>query len=287
MAKQKLDYGFSHYMMFCTLMKDPKACAWLIEKILPGKEIENVITDGHDLTENMTESQIEKTLVFNPASKFVRCDVLFKTEKEYINIEMQCTDEPNLPLRARYYSSQLDMEMLGSGDEYEKLLQKYIIFICTFDPMGLNRPVYTFRMIEEELAAEGNTVLNLNDKSCTIFLNTRCTSEDIPDEIRQFFNFVNENEVGDDPMYEILSRRMTALNEWNNPWRRDIMRLDQEFHRAERKAMEKGMAEGLAKGAREQCIIIAKEMLKDGMKPEKVAELTKLTMGEVEALMKN
>lgn len=31
------------------------------------------------------------------------------------------------------------------------------------------------------------------------------------------------------------------------------------------------MAEGLAKGAREQCIIIAKEMLKDGMKPEKVA----------------
>ena len=149
--------------------------------------------------------------------------------------------------------------------------------------MGLNRPVYTFRMIEEELAAEGNTVLNLNDKSCTIFLNTRCTSEDIPDEIRQFFNFVNENEVGDDPMYEILSRRMTALNEWNNPWRRDIMRLDQEFHRAERKAMEKGRTEG----AREQSITIAKEMLKDGMKPEKVAELTKLTMKEVEALIKN
>lgn len=128
--------------------------------------------------------------------------------------------------------------------------------------------------------------MNLNDKSCTIFLNTKCTSENIPGEIRQFFNFVNENEVGDDPMYEILSRRMTALNEWNNPWRRDVMRLDQEFHRAERKAMEKGMAEGLAKGAREQCIIIAKEMLKDGMKPEKVAELTKLTMGEVEALIK-
>ena len=65
------------------------------------------------------------------------------------------------------------------------------------------------------------------------------------------------------------------------------MRLDQEFHRAERKAMEKGMAEGLAKGAREQSITIAKEMLKDGMKPEKVAELTKLTMKEVEALIKN
>ena len=84
-------------------------------------------------------------------------------------------------------------------------------------------------------------------------------------------------------MYEILSRRMTALNEWNNPWRRDIMRLDQEFHRAERKAMEKGRTEG----AREQSITIAKEMLKDGMKPEKVAELTKLTMKEVEALIKN
>ena len=53
------------------------------------------------------------------------------------------------------------------------------------------------------------------------------------------------------------------------------------------KQWKKGMAEGLAKGAREQCIIIAKEMLKDGMKPEKVAELTKLTMGEVEALIKN
>lgn len=148
--------------------------------------------------------------------------------------------------------------------------------------MGLNRPVCTFKMIEEELAAEGNTVLNLNVKSCTIFLNTKCTSEDIPDEIRQFFNFVNENEVGDDPMYEILSRRMTALNEWNNPWRRDIMRLDQEFHRAERKAMEKGRTEG----ARERSIKVAEKLLNKGLSDAEIAEITGLTLKDIENLKK-
>ena len=82
MAKQKLDYGFSHYMMFCTLMKDPKACAWLIEKILPGKEIENVITDGHDLTENMTESQIEKTdAVYGRPEPAAQGEILFQSAR--------------------------------------------------------------------------------------------------------------------------------------------------------------------------------------------------------------
>lgn len=289
MTGRRLDYGFSHNMMFATLMKDPKVCAWLIEKILPGKEVENVITEGHDLRENMTESQIEKTLILNPSVKAVRFDVLFKTEKEYINVEMQCTAEADLALRARYYSSQLDMEMLGPGDEYEKLLQKYIIFICTFDPMGYNKPVYKFKTIEEGMISEDNIVLNLGDKSCTIFINTRCTSEDIPEEIRQFFDFVNTNEAGDDPMYKLISHRMEVLNEWNNPWRREIMRLEQEMNRAKRKAMEEGRAEGIekgrAEGARMQTMAIAKEMLKDGMEPEKIAALTKLTVDEVKNLL--
>lgn len=71
----------------------------------------------------------------------VRLDVLFKSEDEYYDIEMQCSGSPDLPLRSRFYSSQLDMEMLKKGQQYNRLAQKYVIFICTFDPMGLNMPV--------------------------------------------------------------------------------------------------------------------------------------------------
>lgn len=39
-----------------------------------------------------------------------------------------------LSKRARYYHSQMDMELLRPGNDYAELPDTYVIFICDFDP---------------------------------------------------------------------------------------------------------------------------------------------------------
>ena len=271
MKLKKLDYGFTDSYMFCTLMQDPRICAWLIGKILPGKEIEDVRLGSSGMTD--LESEVEKTLIFNPSRKSVRLDVLFKSEDEYYDIEMQCSGSPDLPLRSRFYSSQLDMEMLKKGQQYNRLAQKYVIFICTFDPMGLNMPVYKFEMTEQYLLAETKDVLPLGDKSCTIFLNTRCNSENVPDSLREFFDFVQERERDySDGMYAEIEERMVEYNEPDSLWRRGKMTFEQEIQLA-------------AEAARKQeAKNIAAALIRKGMNHDEVAEVTGLSPEEIKKL---
>lgn len=51
-------------------------------------------------------------------------EFLCRTEEK-----MQAVSKPGLGKRARYYHSQIDMELLRSGTDY-------VIFICDFDPFG-------------------------------------------------------------------------------------------------------------------------------------------------------
>ena len=41
-----------------------------------------------------------------------------------------------LPKRARYYSGQMDLDLLRQGMEYEELPDTIVIFLCMFDPFG-------------------------------------------------------------------------------------------------------------------------------------------------------
>ncbi len=66
-------------------------------------------------------------------------DVYVKDEKQTrYNVEMQVEKKPALGKRSRYYQSQMDMEMLLSGEDYAELPNTYVIFICDFDPFGGN-----------------------------------------------------------------------------------------------------------------------------------------------------
>ena len=76
-----------------------------------------------------------------------------KDEKQTrYNVEMQVEKKPALGKRSRYYQSQMDMEMLLSGEDYAELPNTYVIFICDFDPLGEGKYRYTLRMKCEESA---------------------------------------------------------------------------------------------------------------------------------------
>lgn len=129
----------------------------------------------------------EKCFVYHPEYKGVRLDVYAKDENNtHYNVEMQAIAQAALGKRARYYHSQIDMDLLATGKEYVELPNTYIIFICDFDPFGQRKYRYTFRGRCLEVPD-----VELNDGSETIFLSTKGqNAEDASTELVKFLKYV-------------------------------------------------------------------------------------------------
>ena len=101
------------------------------------------------------------------------------------------------PKRSRFYHAIIDSRSLKSGEDFGKLKQVYVIFICNYDPFGYDRMWYTIknRCLEE---AE----MDYEDGAVTLVLYTRGTKGKISEELRQFLNYMENtdqnNEVNDE-----------------------------------------------------------------------------------------
>ena len=74
------------------------------------------------------------------------------------------------PRRSRFYHAIIDSRSLKSGEDFGKLKQVYVIFICNYDPFGYDRVLYTIknRCLEEP-------EMNYDDGAETIVLYTKGT----------------------------------------------------------------------------------------------------------------
>ena len=89
--------------------------------------------------------------------------------------------------RARYYHSQIDMDMLRTGLEYSELPPAFVIFVCDFDPYGEKKYMYTF----ENRCLQDNS-LDMQDASRTVFLSTAGENpEEVPESLVKFLKFVH------------------------------------------------------------------------------------------------
>lgn len=129
----------------------------------------------------------EKSVVYHPEYKGVRLDVYARdTEHTHYNIEMQAEKKPALGKRSRYYQSQMDMELLMSGEDYTELPNTYVIFLCDFDPFGAGKYRYTFQSVCQETEEA-----SLEDGRRILFLNTRGKNyAEVPEKLVTFLRFV-------------------------------------------------------------------------------------------------
>ena len=136
MRKSFDDLTIADDFMFCKVMQDEGICKQFLEMILAG-QIGKIACLS---PQNSVAAGIE--------AKSVRLDLLVKDEagKSY-DIEMQVSNEHNLPKRMRYYQAAIDIAFLDKGEHYKALNDSYIIFVCLFDAIGKDRPLYTFENI--------------------------------------------------------------------------------------------------------------------------------------------
>ena len=221
--------------MFAKVMRDKKLCKKLLERLLQTK-IRDIV-----YLEEQKSINIEKD------AKSIRLDVYIEEGNRVFDLEMQTTDKRNLPKRSRYYQGMIDLNTIEKGENYKKLKESYVIFICTFDPFHQEKAQYTF----ENFCIEDKE-LKLNDGAKKIFFNAKDYINAEDEEIREFLKYVN-GEKSDSPFVKEIEDRVAqikASEEWRLEYMTLLMREQEIWEEAEEKGREMGREEGREEGIR-------------------------------------
>ena len=222
--------------MFAKVMRDKKLCKKLLERLLQTK-IRDIV-----YLEEQKSINIEKD------AKSIRLDVYIEDGNRVFDLEMQTTDKRNLPKRSRYYQGMIDLNTIEKGENYKKLKESYVIFICTFDPFHQEKAQYTF----ENFCIEDKE-LRLNDGAKKIFFNAKDYINAEDEEIREFLKYVN-GEKSDSPFVKEIEDRVAqikASEEWRLEYMTLLMREQEIWEEAEEKGREMGRKEGREEGREE------------------------------------
>ena len=222
----------SNDFVFGKVMENKVLCKKVLETLLQTK------IDG------LEYPQREKEMRLSVEGKTIRLDIYVKDCKDVLyDAEMQnqngkTLDEMALPKRSRYYQSVMDTESLKKGVHYRFLSESYVIFICTFDPFGMGKYVYTF----ENICNEDNS-LKLGDAVTKVFFNTKTKQEDIPEDIDRLFDYIENGIVSDELTGELdneINRIRNDKNWWETYMKTVVHDMDVRFE-----GIEIGRKEGI------------------------------------------
>ena len=214
--------------LFCKVMQDEALCKELLEIIL-GVESEKIVY-------NEDQKVFRETI----DGKGIRLDVYVKDEKHTIyDLEMQTTDTKELPKRTRYYHSSIDRGHLESGEQYSKLKDSYVIFICTFDLFENGYGKYSFETLCKE-----NPSITLQDGRHTIFVNATGVTDD--QNLQEFLDYLKDGTVSNSPFIRKLDKEVRNHSS-NAKWREEYNML----LAREEMLREEGVQKGIEKQKQE------------------------------------
>jgi len=243
--------------MFSVIMRNPKFCKPFLERIL-----------------NINISHIEypksqETIDLLADAKSVRLDIYVDDGKETVyNIEMQTTENRNLPKRTRYYQGMIDLNILEKGDNYKTLKRSFVIFVCTFDLFGEGRHIYTF-----ENRCIQNPKLGLGDDTTKIILNTKGTMDDVTPEMKRLLDFIDGKEPEDDFTRE-LDEAVQSVRK-NEKWRLDYMTLQMNYQEKYEQGVEQEKRQSALRMIEAGKLSSEEIALYSGLALEQVLELEK------------
>lgn len=256
MKKRKTlqDLTIKDNFLFGAVMSVEENCKGFLEMVL-GFSIAQVVVSK------------EKSIVYHPEYKGVRLDIYAEDENHtHYNVEMQVKKKTALGKRSRYYHSQMVMEALASGEDYETMPDTFVIFVCDFDPFGEHLYCYTFGNECRE-----NRNVKLDDGSYTIFLSTRGENEEeVPAELVRFLKFVTADleESEEDFQDKLVKQFQETIH--NIKTDREMGERYMIFEEMLREEKQEGRQEGLLEGRIEATREGIFELLEDlGEVPDK------------------
>ena len=175
MAKPIEELTIVDDFMFGAVMSYPQYCKPLLELVL-GFKIRKIVYP-----------EPQKSINERYGSKSIRLDVYVEDDAGTVyDVEIQTEAKKGQPKRTRYYQGMIDLHILERGEDYTALKKSFVIFICTYDPFGKGRWVYTF----ENLCREDTSVA-LGDEAVKIILNTKGKVGEISDELKDLLRYMD------------------------------------------------------------------------------------------------
>ncbi|WP_314743870.1 Rpn family recombination-promoting nuclease/putative transposase [Treponema lecithinolyticum] len=258
MSKPFEDLTIADDFMFCKVMQDEAICKEFLEMVLAGK----IGKIAYLSPQNTVAAGIE--------AKSVRLDLLIKDEmgKSY-DIEMQISNEHNLPKRMRYYQAAIDISFLDKGAHYKALNDSYIIFVCLFDAIGKGDPLYTF----ENICLEDRKT-PLQDGTKKVIINAGAFNKAEDKELKGFLEYLKTGATNT----EYTGRIETMIQAVKqNEQARQEYRFMSAF---EMDAREQGFSDG----SHQKALETARLMKKADCEPSFIQQMTGLSVEEIEKL---
>ena len=251
------------------LMDDDFFSEALDGKIEAVEYIINTILERNDIKVKSTKAQVE----YKSATKrSIILDIQAEDANgKVIDIEIQRSDRGSGVKRARFHSSMIDRTLLSKGEDFEDLVDTYVIFITENDKFGKGIPLYHIeRRIEEmDYAVFG-------DGTHIIYVNGEYRNMEHPiGSLMHDFNCKEAKDI----VNPLLAEEVRYLKETEGG-RSQMCKLLEE--------MRKEVAvEAEAKGKAETTMELALKMLARGRDSlEEIAEMTGLPLDEVRKLAK-
>ena len=220
----------------------------------------------------------QNTVAVGIEAKSIRVDILVKDEngKSY-DIEMQVSNEHNLPKRLRYYQAALDISFLDKGLHYKTLNDSYIIFVCLFDAIGKGKPLYTF----ENVCLEDRQTL-LQDGAKKVIINAQAFSKAEDIELKGFLEYIKTGAANTE--YTGRIETMIEAVKHNEQARKEYRIMSAFEMDAREEGVQQGIQQGFADGSYKKALETAKLMKHANCELDFIMQMTGLSQEEVEAL---
>ena len=195
----KVFYTIRSRYVFNEVMRDESTCLEFLRLVFPELHIQSIRTNSEQTMEN------------HLGKRGIRLDIYIEEQgaSRIIDLEMQVADYPSeLPKRTRYYSSTIDGWLLKKNEDYEKLCDTIVLFICPFDPFGRGQKIYTFENICKEEPS-----LTLQDGQRISFLNTVGVKGSISKELQAVFDYITSDDgEAEDRFAKKLKEMVSEIN---------------------------------------------------------------------------
>lgn len=207
----------------------------------------------------------------------VRFDIYIEDDKTAYDIEIQTSNNSDLPKRTRFYQAKNDIHMLRKGEKhFSKLKKSYIIFICTFHPFedsDTNECIYIF----ENICLTSNKIIKLKDDAYRVFVNSECDLSKIKNNnLKAFIELIRDgfHTNTESPLTNKILNEIDRVKR-NEGWRTDYMTQKERdldmIHRGE------------LEGKKDMAI----SMLKDNLDLAFISKYTGLSVEDIKDLQKS
>ena len=230
----------------------------------------NTVLERDDIKVKSTKAQAE----YKSATKrSIKLDIQAEdVNGRLMDIEIQRSDRGSGVRRARFHSSMIDRSLLSKGDDFEDLVDTYVIFITEKDKFGMGIPLYH---IERKISEMDNALFG--DGAHILYVNGEYRNLEHPvGSLMHDFNCKDAKEM----VNPLLAEEVRYLKETEGG-RSQMSRILEE--------MRNEVAEiAKAEGNHEKAVNTALKMIARGRDSiEEVAEITGLSLEEVRKLAEN